>query len=87
MPDGAADKPKVVQDILDMLYATFLQDYALRSVLVSKALLTDAEIDERYRALSDTPELRDFRERLGIVDSELLAVLGRLLRSFEGTVQ
>jgi hypothetical protein len=87
MPDDAEARPKVVQDILNMLYATFLQDYALRSVLVSKGQLTDNEIDARYQALSETPELRGFRERMGIVDSELIGVLGRLLRSFEGTIQ
>ena len=81
------DPNETLQQILSMLYASFLRAYALQSVLVSKGRLRDAEGDARYQALSDTPELRSFRERFGIVDSELNAALGRLLRSFEGPVQ
>jgi hypothetical protein len=86
MPDDTEGQ-KALQDIVSMLYATFLRDCALESVLVGKGLLTTGEVDAWYRTLDALPEMQDLRKRLGIVDSEMPRVLERLLKSFEGPLQ
>ncbi len=86
MPDETEGQ-KALQGIVNMLYATFLRDCALESILVEKGLLTSGEVDARYRALGGLPRMQALRQRLGIVDSEMTRVLERLLQSFEGPVR
>jgi hypothetical protein len=87
MPDEKLTPEQVLQQILSMMYTTFLQNQALQSALVSKRVLTAGDVDRYYKALSEIPAVRDFRGKYGVTDSELLAVLYRHLRSFEGPVQ
>ncbi|MBV9745304.1 MAG: hypothetical protein JO099_16200 [Acidobacteriia bacterium] len=88
MADNIPPEPtETLRQILSIMYSTFLQNQALQWALVRKGLLTADDVDREYKILSDVPAVRDFRDRQGVTDSELLAALARQLKSFQGPIQ